>query len=281
MAHALPRAIGARTLADALIVVRLERCFNLVADAMTLASLLIGRMVRLPPAHTLNVLVDRDLRVPMPDGTVLLADRYAPRGAQRLPLVLLRSPYDRHNLWGMFGRLFAERGYQAVVQSTRGTFGSTGAFEPFHHEAADGMATLDWLQHQPWCGDRIALFGPSYLGQVQWALAARMPSVVKALAVQISASQFYQSTYPGGSFSLDTTLSWAYQVHHQAEPPLKMLAASVSSRRVLARAFARLPLAETDRAAVGRPVGFYQTWLSAPARKFRYLSTTSVNKRTD
>jgi uncharacterized protein len=56
----------------------------------------------------------------MPDGAVLLADRYAPRGAQRLPVVLLRSPYDRNNLWGMLAGLFAARGYQAVVQSTRG-----------------------------------------------------------------------------------------------------------------------------------------------------------------
>jgi hypothetical protein len=66
----------------------------------------------------------------MPDGAVLLADRYAPRGADRPPLLLVRSPYGRRRSWGLlFGRPFAERGFQAVIQSCRGTFGSGGTLD--------------------------------------------------------------------------------------------------------------------------------------------------------
>lgn len=245
---------------------------------MSLASLLFARLLRLPSAHTRDVLVERDLRVPMPDGAVLLADRYAPRGGSRLPLVLLRSPYDRHNLWALFGRLFAERGYQALVQSTRGTFGSTGAFEPFQDEADDGLATLEWLVSQSWCGDRIGLFGPSYLGLAQWAVAKRAPAAVKALAVQISASQFHDSLYPGGAFSLDTALSWVYQVQHQEERPPRMLAVMMTSRRILAHAFAHLPLRETDRVAIGKSVDFYQTWLAHTAAEDEYWRSVNFSR---
>jgi predicted acyl esterase len=44
---------------------------------------------------------ERDLRVPMPDGAVLLADRYAPRnGGDALPLALIRCPYGRRTACG-------------------------------------------------------------------------------------------------------------------------------------------------------------------------------------
>src|SRR6185312_186890 len=109
--------------------------------------------LRLPPAQTRDLIVERDLAVPMPDGTTLLADRYAPRGRDHLPVVLVRSPYGRKALLAeMWAVPFAERGYQAVIQSVRGTFGSGGTFDPHHYERSDGLATLEWLKQQPWFG---------------------------------------------------------------------------------------------------------------------------------
>ncbi len=110
-----------------------------------------GALAKLPPAHTFDVSVERDLVAKMPDGAELLADRWYPTnvGAGLPPTVLLRSPYGRRQL-GMFGRLFAERGYQVVIQSCRGTFGSGGDWEPFRNEERDGKATHDWVASQPW-----------------------------------------------------------------------------------------------------------------------------------
>lgn len=84
----------------------------------------------------------------MPDGAVLLADRWAPRGRPDAPIVLARSPYGRRTL-GLFAETIAAQGYQVVIQSVRGTFGSGGGWAPFFNEEADGAATLDWLAAQP------------------------------------------------------------------------------------------------------------------------------------
>jgi putative CocE/NonD family hydrolase len=51
-------------------------------------------------------------------------------------------------------RPLAERGYQVLVQSTRGTFGSDGPFDPLRREREDGLDTLDWVIEQPWFGEQ-------------------------------------------------------------------------------------------------------------------------------
>jgi putative CocE/NonD family hydrolase len=130
---------------------------------LTLVSLIAGRRLRLPRPQSRDVIVERDLRIPMEDGVVLLGDRYAPRGPGPLPSVLVRTPYGRRGLFGLIhGRLLAERGLQAVVQSARGTFGSGGEFSPFD-ERSDGLATLDWLRRQPWHAGsaRLAWWAPA------------------------------------------------------------------------------------------------------------------------
>ncbi|WP_097321643.1 CocE/NonD family hydrolase [Paractinoplanes atraurantiacus] len=71
----------------------------------------------------------------------------------------------------MFPAPLARRGFQVLVQATRGTFGSGEQFRPFTTERDDGLATVDWLRKQPWCDGRIAMVGGSYFGHTQWAVA--------------------------------------------------------------------------------------------------------------
>ena len=68
-----------------------------------------------------------------------------------------------------------------LIQSTRGTFGSGGVFDPMGYEREDGLATLEWVVKQRWFGGSIVLVGGSYLGYVQWAVADRLPLEVKAM----------------------------------------------------------------------------------------------------
>src|SRR5436305_9880117 len=200
---------------------------------MSLASETLARRMHMPRARTHDVVCEHDLRAPMDDGAMLLADRWVARAMleRAQPTVLVRSPYGRRQVVGLlFGRLLAERGFQVVIQSVRGTFGSEGRFSPFD-ERADGLATLRWIREQPWHSHGIGMIGPSYLGLVQWAVAPDAGDDLAALAIQVSASQFHGQTYAGGSLSLETVASWLVLVAGQ-ERRLAPLAMARGLRRL-------------------------------------------------
>ena len=229
---------------------------------MSLASRVVARILDLPPADTHDIVIERDLKVETPDRIVLLTDRYAPRGGPKLPTILVRSPYGRTGPVGaLFGPTFAERGFQVVIQSCRGTFGSSGEMDPFAHERADGLATVDWLRKQPWYSGELALIGPSYLGFVQWAIASEIGPELKAMVPQVTTSDFRDETYAGESFTLDTALAWTYMMANQEKPPLAAIASRLRADRTLGRVWKHLPLGEADTRATGATSRFFQQWL--------------------
>jgi uncharacterized protein len=234
---------------------------------MTLTSRFFERALKLPPAQTRDLAVQRDLRVPMTDGVTLLADRYvaAAEVSERLPLVLVRCPYGRRGPFGMMaGRLFAERGFQSVVQSCRGTFGSGGELDPLGViEAADGLATVQWLRDQPWYPGSFGTWGPSYLGITQWALATLGLPDHKAMALQVSSTCPRELIQPNGSFSLETMLEWIDQVAHQ-ERRGAMVRQTLRARK-LGQLAAHLPLRDLDRLATGSTLPYWQAWLTDDA----------------
>jgi uncharacterized protein len=238
---------------------------------MTVGSRLAAKLLRLPAPKTTEVSVERDLAAKMPDGVVLLADRWYPsKPPADLPTVLMRTPYGRR-VMGPLGRLYAERGYQVVIQSCRGTFGSEGAFEPMRNERVDGGATLEWVAAQPWFDGRLVTWGGSYLGLTQWAVVEDVPDFVKAMCLQITAADFRAGVvYPGGSFALETALAWMHQVKHQELGFRAVVRAQMRSARVIKAAAEVLPLGKCDVATIGEAAPFYQEWLehSTPGDKW-------------
>lgn len=249
---------------------------------MTVWSRIAALIARLPPPQTTAVAVERDLAAKMPDGAVLLADRWFPsHPAGDLPTVLLRSPYGRRQL-GPVGRLFAERGYQVVVQSCRGTFGSEGGWDPMRNEQADGRATVEWIATQPWFDGRLVTWGASYLGLTQWAVAEDAPEWVRAMALDVTAANFRDAVvYPGGAFALDTAVAWLYQVKHQELGWRAVVRSQLRSRKVLAAATDVLPLGRSDTAAIGEPAGFYQQWLEHAAPGDTWWDAIDFGRRLD
>ncbi|MBV8464092.1 MAG: CocE/NonD family hydrolase, partial [Acidimicrobiales bacterium] len=229
---------------------------------MTVFSRAAARLVKLPPPQTTTISVERDLAAKMPDGTVLLADRWYPADASGgRPTVLIRTPYGR-TIIGPLGRLYAERGYQVVIQSCRGGFGSEGDFEPVRHEQADGHATLEWVASQPWFDGRLVMWGGSYLGMTQWAIAEDRPEFVKALSLQVTASKIRDAiVYPGGAFALEMALSWLYQLKHQELPIATVVRKQLGAGRVVAHTADLLPLGECDTVALGEASPIFQSWL--------------------
>ncbi|MCD0448777.1 CocE/NonD family hydrolase [Actinocorallia sp. API 0066] len=227
--------------------------------------MVVGRVLErvwgLPPALTARVRVRRAVPVVMPDEVVLLADVYEPQGVKHAPTVLVRSPYGRRG-WVEHACAvpFARRGYRVVVQSVRGTGGSGGEFDPFA-ERADGLATLDWLERQPWWAGRTLTFGPSYLGLAQWAVAAEAGERLTAIAPFAAASQFRDQTYLGEAFTLRGCLSWSAMMARRDLGPVRGRVAALRESRRLERAYLTLPLEEADVAVRGEPIPWFREWL--------------------
>jgi len=246
------------------------------ARVATTARSLGAAALRLPRGQ-LQVAVQRNLAAAMPDGVTLLADRYFPAdsahasGSGQPPVILVRSPYGRSAMVGLaYGHFFAQHGFQAVVQSVRGTFGSGGMFDPLGSEREDGLATVAWLKAQPWFGGVFAMYGPSYLGYSQWAIAADAGPELRAMAAQMAASQFHDAAYVGGAFALESILTWS-DLTTRIERPIGGLTATFTSiRRARRAALSGRPLAELDTLAAGAPVPFFQDLLRNAAADGHY-----------
>src|SRR5260370_18299154 len=149
----------------------------------------LSRAWSLPPRRN-RVAVERDVQVPMSDGTVLLATHYIPVSVASAATVVVRCPYGRTGPFALqCAQILAERAYHPLLQSVRGTFGSGGEFEPMRHEIADGQDTVAWLREQDWFDGRLATYGPSYLGFVQWALAMDPPPELVAAVVHVRSEE--------------------------------------------------------------------------------------------
>src|SRR4051812_38992986 len=86
-------------------------------------------------AEAYPVTVEHGVTVTMRDGTVLRADIYRPSAPGKFPVLLKRTPYDKHNDDAFdFGYKGAVRGYVVINQDVRGRYTSDGEWYPFLHE---------------------------------------------------------------------------------------------------------------------------------------------------
>ena len=118
-----------------------------------------------------EVIVQRDVMATMRDGVRLAADVYLPaRDGEPLPgrhpALLHRTQYDKTAVERGIGwcRWFAERGYVAILQDSRGTFESEGVTNFFIPEAEDGFDTLEWIGRQTWSDGQVGNWGISWGG---------------------------------------------------------------------------------------------------------------------
>jgi len=154
---------------------------------------------RLPPAITISqtpsvlldddrVLVERDVRVRVSDGTVLSMDVYRPNGPGRFPGILEHIPYRKDDLRAMQDRgqgiELVRAGFACVRLDVRGTGSSAGiAVDEYSQaEQRDGVEIVDWLAGQPWCTGAVGSWGKSYGGFSCIQLAMNRPPALRAIA---------------------------------------------------------------------------------------------------
>jgi putative CocE/NonD family hydrolase len=135
--------------------------------------------------------VRRDAMIPMRDGVKLHTVILIPKGADRAPILLTRTPYNATELtshaqsshlgsiltgYDNATEVIVEGGYIRVVQDIRGKYGSEGDYvmnRPLHgpqnptpvDHATDTYDTIDWLvKNVPESNGRVGILGISYDG---------------------------------------------------------------------------------------------------------------------
>ena len=154
-----------------------------------------------------NILIEKNIMVPMRDGVRLATDIYrldAERRAAPTPVLVVRTPYNKDRMVSradIFDILRAvQAGYTVVTHDVRGRYDSEGSFNPHIQETADGVDAFAWAAAQPWSNGVVGTFGGSYLGCTQRLPAREQPPSLRAMAPSITFSDSYEGcSYQGGA----------------------------------------------------------------------------------
>lgn len=141
----------------------------------------------------------------MRDGARLATDWYLPANApdgesqQRLPVVLIRTPYGKdggNRAMERWKDCLVRNGYAVAIQDMRG-FHASGEARRSGPAQYDGYDTIEWLAKQNWCNGKVGMMGFSHLGSAQYeAAVTRPPHLACAIPAQAPANYFTDSLYP-------------------------------------------------------------------------------------
>jgi putative CocE/NonD family hydrolase len=169
-----------------------------------------------------RLIVEKDVQIPLRDGTILFADVFRPDAdGERLPAIMSLTIYQKDKVWDPPVGLeeapnpymgfecpnplwWCPRGYALVRVDSRGSGRSPGQSEPSsYQEALDYYDAIEWTAKRPWCTGNIGTLGISYLASSQWRVAGLQPPSLKAIIPwEARADQYRDQAYHGGIFAL-------------------------------------------------------------------------------
>jgi putative CocE/NonD family hydrolase len=183
-----------------------------------------------------KLIVEKDVKIPMRDGTLLYADIFRPDGgAERFPAIMNISVYQKDKLWippadleekanpymnweTVNPQWWCPRGYACVRVDSRGTGKSPGRSDPSsYQESLDFYDAIEWIAKQPWCSGKLGTLGISYHASSQWRVANLQPPSLKCIMPwEGRADQYRDQAYHGGIFALGFIGSWwlTHTAHH-------------------------------------------------------------------
>jgi predicted acyl esterase len=187
-----------------------------------------------PAARAYELLIDKDVDVPMRDGARLKADVFRPDDDGKFPAILNLGPYQKDKVWippptleekpnpymnweTVNPEWWVPKGYAAVRVDGRGSGTSPGQCEPWSlQEAIDFYDAIEWAAKQPWCNGNVGLSGISYFAINQWFVANLQPPSLKAIIPWEGFADLYRDAlFHGGLLSLFMP-NWftAHLMHH-------------------------------------------------------------------
>ncbi len=158
-----------------------------------------------------DIIVERDVAVPMRDGVILRANVYRPSASGGFPVLVYRTPYGKDAAAESYDTHLdaVARGYAVLLQDVRGRYTSDGLFVPYRSEGKDGYDTIEWAAAQSWSNGKVGTWGLSYPGAVQWLAALEFPPHLAAMAPAMTFSSPRNFFYMNGIFDM-SWLPWIY-----------------------------------------------------------------------
>jgi putative CocE/NonD family hydrolase len=183
-----------------------------------------------------KLIVEKDVQIPLRDGTMLYADIFRPDGdAERFPAIMNISVYQKDKVWIPPADLeekanphmnwetvnpewWCPRGYACVRVDSRGSGRSPGKSDPSsYQESMDFYDAIEWIARRSWCSGSIGTLGISYHASSQWRVANLQPPSLKCIMPwEGRADQYRDQAYHGGIFSLGFIGNWwlTHTAHH-------------------------------------------------------------------
>jgi hypothetical protein len=172
-----------------------------------------------------GITTEKDVFVPVRDGTRLCVNIYRPKAEGKFPALLAMGGYGKElqevlippqplyksALWD--GNIEAgdtpdivPRGYVHVIGDVRGVGQSEGEYAGMwsSQEGRDGADVVEWIAQQPWCDGNVGMIGYSYYGGMQLKVAIEQPPHLKTIFVSHLANDYYRDNlaYDGGVLGL-------------------------------------------------------------------------------
>jgi predicted acyl esterase len=173
-----------------------------------------------PPFRALpvDIVLEKDVAVPLRDGVTTYVDVFRPAGAEKVPVIVAWSPYGKGqgtspSALGVFAMVgldnaivsglekfegpdpayWCAQGYAICNPDTRGVANSEGDSVLWdRQEGRDCYDLIEWLAVQEWCTGKVAMSGTSYLAVSQWFTAAEQPPHLAAINPWEGVSDVYR-----------------------------------------------------------------------------------------
>lgn len=179
-----------------------------------------------------EIIVERNVKVPMRDGINLNVHIFRPHSEERFPALVGIAPtnldvQDLH-IWPSAARssringtptvviesppkdFFVRRGYVIVIGSSRGTGRSEGVYQyASPQEVRDIYDLIEWTALQPWCTGNIGMAGIAEYAALEPQVAALQPPHLKAIAPLFSWWDDYRYFWWNGGILASGFLKWA------------------------------------------------------------------------
>ena len=221
-----------------------------------------------------DVTIENNVSMKTRDGVTLQADVYRPKAEGKFPVILERTPYDKHMGVG-FGLKAAARGYVYIIQDVRGRYTSEGDWYPHKFESRDGYDTVEWAAALPYANGKVGMVGGSYVGATQMLTAiATPPHLVGILPFVTAANYHEQWVYQGGAFAQSLNQLWTTAL------TIDTLGRRVGKDSVPLAGDMALPLNDYPVVVPGVSAGladYYRDWIAHP-RYDDYWKETAIDE---